>query len=51
MEIGQALEFSTCDLTMSSLSYYASRLGKRLGRQYMCRSNKESGVSIIRRVA
>ena len=51
MEIGQVLEFSARDLQMTSLSYYASRLGKMLGRQYMCRQNRERGISTIRRVS
>ena len=51
MEIGQMLEFASTDLAMSSLSYYASRLGKLLGRQYMCRSDRSRGISTIRRVA
>ena len=51
MEIGQMLEFASSDLAMSSLSYYASRLGKLLGRQYMCRSDRSRGISTIRRVA
>jgi len=49
MEIGQTLEFSVSDLSMSSLSYYASRLGKKLGREYKCRHNRERGISTIKR--
>lgn len=51
MEIGQVMEFSFADLAMSSLSYYACRLGKQLGRQYICRSDRSRGVSTIRRIA
>lgn len=51
MEVGQVLEFAASDLTMSSLSYYASRISKKLGRRYMCRTNRERGVSTIWRVA
>lgn len=51
MEKGQTLEFSPSDVRRETLSYYASTLGKELGRRYFCQTIRSCNVYQITREA
>jgi len=51
MEVGQTLEFYPNQATSAGLSYYASRLSKKLGREYRSRTIKSRGIYQITREA
>ena len=51
MEVGDNLEFYPHEATSAGLSYYASRLSKKLGREYHCRTVKARGIYQITREA
>ena len=51
MDAGAVLEFTPEQTKRNTLSMYASILGKRMGREYKCRTIKSRGVYQITREA
>ena len=51
MQPGDRLEFRPHEATIAGLTYYASRLGKKLGREYHFRNINSRGVYQISREA